>query len=140
MKILLAVDGSLHTKHMLAYVVANNEWFGAKHAYTVLHVVPFMPARVAAVTSQDAIQRYYAEETEKVLQPVRAFFKQQGLEADFIGRPGNAADVIAEQAQGGGCDLLLMGTHGHGNLGNLVLGPVATKVLASCKVPVLLVR
>ena len=33
-----------------------------------------------------------------------------------------------------------MGSHGHGALGNLIIGSVATKVLASCKVPVLLVR
>jgi nucleotide-binding universal stress UspA family protein len=33
-----------------------------------------------------------------------------------------------------------MGSHGHGTLGNLVMGSVATQVLAGCKVPVLLVR
>jgi len=33
-----------------------------------------------------------------------------------------------------------MGSHGHGSVGNLVMGSVATKALAACKVPVLLVR
>jgi nucleotide-binding universal stress UspA family protein len=33
-----------------------------------------------------------------------------------------------------------MGSHGAGALKNLVLGSVATKVLAQCTVPVLLVR
>jgi nucleotide-binding universal stress UspA family protein len=33
-----------------------------------------------------------------------------------------------------------MGSHGHGTLGNLVMGSVATQVLAHCKAPVLLVR
>ncbi|HNI85575.1 MAG TPA: universal stress protein, partial [Ottowia sp.] len=33
-----------------------------------------------------------------------------------------------------------MGSRGHGALGGLVMGSVATKVLASCEVPVLLVR
>jgi nucleotide-binding universal stress UspA family protein len=33
-----------------------------------------------------------------------------------------------------------MGSHGHGTLGNLVMGSVATKVLAQSKVPLLLVR
>jgi nucleotide-binding universal stress UspA family protein len=33
-----------------------------------------------------------------------------------------------------------MGSHGRGALGNLVVGSVTTKVLASCKVPVLIVR
>ena len=68
------------------------------------------------------------------------FFKMQRLEADFIGQPGDVADVIAKLADGGGFDLLVMGSHGHGNLGNLVMGSITTKVLAGCKVPVLLVR
>jgi nucleotide-binding universal stress UspA family protein len=33
-----------------------------------------------------------------------------------------------------------MGSHGHGAVANLVLGSVATKVIAACKTPVLLVR
>ena len=33
-----------------------------------------------------------------------------------------------------------MGSHGHGTLANLVLGSVATKVMALCSTPVLLVR
>ena len=33
-----------------------------------------------------------------------------------------------------------MGSHGHGALSSLVMGSVTTKVLAHCKVPVLLVR
>jgi len=33
-----------------------------------------------------------------------------------------------------------MGSHGHGSLGNLVMGSVATKVMAHTQVPVLLVR
>jgi len=36
--------------------------------------------------------------------------------------------------------LVMMGSHGHGALANLVTGSVATKVLALSKVPVLLVR
>jgi nucleotide-binding universal stress UspA family protein len=33
-----------------------------------------------------------------------------------------------------------MGTHGHSALTNVVLGSVATRVLAQCRIPVLLVR
>jgi nucleotide-binding universal stress UspA family protein len=34
----------------------------------------------------------------------------------------------------------VMGSHGHGSIGNLVMGSVATQVLSHSKVPVLLVR
>ena len=52
------------------------------------------------------------------------------------------ADAIAKLADGDGdgFDLPVMGSHGHGNLVNLVMGSVATQVLASCKMPVPLVR
>ncbi|MDP1693819.1 MAG: universal stress protein [Burkholderiaceae bacterium] len=140
MKILLAIDGSTYTKRMLAYVAAHDEWLGARHQYTVLSVVPFMPPRAAAVTARGAIQRYYRDEAERVLKPIRTFFKKQGLEAEFVGQAGNVADTIAKLADSGGFDLLVMGSHGHGNLGNLVMGSVATKVMATSKLPVLLVR
>ncbi|WP_280156486.1 universal stress protein [Piscinibacter sp. XHJ-5] len=37
-------------------------------------------------------------------------------------------------------DLIVMGTHGHTALGHVVLGSVASGVLARCKAPLLLVR
>jgi nucleotide-binding universal stress UspA family protein len=37
-------------------------------------------------------------------------------------------------------DLLVLGSHGHEALANVVLGSVATKVLALCTTPVLLIR
>ena len=43
-------------------------------------------------------------------------------------------------AESGKYDLIVMGTHGHGSLGKLVMGSVSTQVLANCQVPVLLVR
>ena len=140
MKILLSADGSSYTRRMLAYVAAHDEWLGAKHQYTVLHVVPFMQPRGAALAGRDVIQRFFRDEAEKVLKPLRTFFKKQAPEADFIGQPGDVANVSAKLADDGGFDLLVMGSHGHGNLGNLVMGSIATQVLAGCKLPVLLVR
>jgi len=35
---------------------------------------------------------------------------------------------------------VIMGSHGYGTVVNLVMGSVATQVLARCKVPVLLMR
>ena len=55
-------------------------------------------------------------------------------------RSGPAADTIANLATKGKFDLLMMGSHGHGLLANLVLGSVTTKVMARCETPVLIVR
>ena len=140
MKILIAVDGSQFTKRMLAYLTAHDEFPGRDHTYSVLHTVERVPARAATVVNKADLSAYYAEEAEKVLRPIRAFLAKQHIEAEFLVKTGPAAETIASVAEKGKYDLLVMGSHGHGTLRNLVLGSVATKVLANCETPVLLVR
>lgn len=140
MKILVPVDGSEFTKHALAYLAAHDEWLGPQHRYSVLTVVPAVPPRAAAVINKDDLKAYYDEEAEKVFKPIRSFFVQQGLDAEYLSRIGHAAEEIVAAGVAGKHDLVLMGSHGHGSLGNLVLGSVANKVLAQSKLPVLLIR
>ena len=140
MKILVAIDGSAYTKRMLAYIAAHDEWLGAQHQYTVVHVVPAVPARAAGALDKELLKSYYDDEAEKVFKPLRTFFKRHGLQAEFVSKVGPAADGLVALANKGGYDLLVMGSHGHSTLANLVMGSVATKVLANCVVPVLLVR
>lgn len=140
MKILVPVDGSPFTKRMLAYLAAHDEWLGPTQQYTVIHAVPAVPPRAAAVLDKTVLKSYYDEEAEKVFKPIRTFFTKQGIQAEYVFKTGAAAEVIASVAEKGDFDLLIMGSHGHGTLGNLVMGSVATKVMAHCKTPVLLVR
>ena len=140
MKILTAVDGSSYSRRMLAYLAAHDEWLGAHHEYTLLHAVPAVPSRAAAVVDKAELKSYYDDEAEKVFKPLRGFFARQGLKATFMSKVGPAAEVIAAAAAKGGFDLIMLGSHGHGSLVNLVMGSVATKVLANTTTPVLLVR
>lgn len=140
MKILLAVDGSDYTHRMLSYLLAHKEWATAGHAFTVFHAVPPMPHRAAAFAGPDLVHGYYEDDARVVLEPVRVLLSTHNIEARFEHRIGHPAAEIAAFAQKGSFDLLVMGSRGHGALTNLVLGSVATKVLASCTVPVLLVR
>ena len=140
MKILLAVDGSDYTKRMLAYLAAHDEWLGDRHEYTVLNTVTPVPARAASVIDRDTLKSYYADTSEAVFKSIRTFFKKQGIAAEFVGKVGHAPELIAKTADAGKYDLLVMGSHGHGTLGNLVMGSVATQVLANCKLPILMVR
>jgi nucleotide-binding universal stress UspA family protein len=140
MNILLAVDGSPYTKKMLAYLAAHPELLGDAHAYTVLHVQPQLPPRARAALGKDVIDTYHAEEGEKVLAPVLKYLARQGVAPKTMVKVGSAGETIAKVAQSGRFDLIVMGTHGHGALGKLVMGSVSTQVLANCEVPVLLVR
>ena len=140
MRILRAVDGSDYTKRMLGYVAAHDELFGRAPEYTVLTVVPAITPHARAYVDHATVESYYADEAKQVLEPVRRFAAQKGWNIDARHLVGHAGDVIAETAAAGGHDLVVMGSHGHAALGNLVLGSVATRVLAQCKTPVLLVR
>jgi nucleotide-binding universal stress UspA family protein len=140
MKILAPVDGSSYTKRMLAYVAAHDDWLGGQHSYTVLNVQAAVPPRAAAVIDKADLKAYYETEAEKVFKPIRTFFSKQGIQAQYVAKIGHAAEVISQQADKGGYDLVVLGSHGQSALLNLVMGSVATKVIANCKLPVLLVR
>lgn len=140
MKILLAVDGSPYTRRMLATLAAHDEWFGPGHQYTVLHAVPAVPARAAASVERDVLKAYYEEAAERVFKPIRSFLGRHGIKARYLHKIGPAAPAITAQASRGRHDVIVLGSHGHGALVNLVMGSVAAQVLARCKTPVLIVR
>lgn len=140
MKILLPVDGSPYTKYMLAWLASHEEWLNGPQEYTILTVVPLIPPHAASMLSAEQLKSYYEDTAEAVFQPIRTFTTKHDLVTTYKGKTGHAPDVIAKIADEGKYDLIIMGSHGHSNLLNLVLGSVATRVLARCKVPVLLVR
>lgn len=140
MKILLAVDGSAYSKKMVAYLVTHNEVFSPKNEFHLYTVQPAIPARASSALGKEVVDSYQAEEAEKVLGPVSEFLVRHDINATSSWAVGHASECIAKQAETGAFDLIVMGSHGHSALGNLVMGSVATQVLAHCKVPVLLVR
>lgn len=140
MKVLLAVDGSRFTKKMLAYLSVHAELFSAVNDFTVFTAQAPLPSRARAAVGKDIANAYHAEEAEKALAPVCKFLARHGIDAKSAWKVGHAGEAIAKFADTGKYDLVIMGSHGHSALGNLVMGSVATQVLAHCRVPVLLVR
>lgn len=140
MKILLAVDGSAFTKHMLAYLATHEFLSGPQNQFTLLTVQTPLPLRARAALGKDVVDDFMRDEAEKVLAPISKFLLRHGISAKSVAKPGVAGEVIAKTAASGKFDLVIMGSHGHSAIGNLVMGSVATQVLAHCKVPVLLVR
>lgn len=140
MKILLPVDGSAYTKRMLAWLTTNGEWLTGQHEFTVLTVVPAIPPHAAAMFPADQLKSYYDDTAEAVFKPIRKFTAKHDMATSYVGKTGTPAEVIAKMADKGKFDLVIMGSHGHGNFMNLVMGSVANQVMARCKAPVLLVR
>ena len=140
MKILLAVDGSKYTKKMLAYLATHSELFSASHQYVLLHVQTALPMHVQNVIGKQNIKAYHADEAEKVLAPAVKFLLRHGLQTSSSWKIGHAGEQIAKACANDHFDLLVMGSHGQGVLANMVMGSVATQVIAHSSVPVLLVR
>jgi len=140
MKILLAVDGSTYSKKMLAYLSTHEALLSPAHEYTVFTAQPDLPPRAKAAVGKEVVKSYQSEEAEKVLAPVSKFLLRHGINAKTDWKVGPAGAAIAKLADSGKFDLLVMGSHGHSALANLVMGSVTTQVLAHCAVPVLLVR
>jgi nucleotide-binding universal stress UspA family protein len=140
MKILLAVDGSKYTKKMLAYLTTHDSLFTSDNEYTIFTAQPALPPRARAAVGKMIVDKYHSEEAEKILGPVSKYLLRHGLDAKSQWTVGPAGVAIAKSAKSGKFDLVLMGSHGHGTIATLVLGSVATQVLALCSVPVLLIR
>ena len=139
MKILIAVDGSRYTAKAVNYLIKHREQFGGAQL-TLLNVNMQIPGRAANHLGRAVVQGYYADMCEAALAPARRLLQKAGLvflDKWLVGDPG---DEVAKFAGKGKFDLVVMGSHGQGLFANLVLGSVATKVLAGCKVPVLVIR
>jgi len=139
MKILLAVDGSDYTRRALDYI-ASHDWLRGGNALSVFAVVLPVPHRAAALAGPNLTRAYYQDDAELALRPVREALAADGTLAHYAWEIGHPGEAIANKATREGFDLVVMGSHGHGALANVVLGSVATQVLAKCKVPVLLIR
>jgi nucleotide-binding universal stress UspA family protein len=140
MKILLPVDGSDYTKRMLSYIAAHDELLGKDHEYVFFTAVAPVPPHAARYLDRATLDAYYKEMAEEILRPVKRFADQQGWTVRAFHAPGHATDTIAAIADVEQPAVIVMGTHGHTALGNVVLGSVANGVLARCKAPVLLIR
>ena len=141
MHILLAVDGSPYTAKAVSYLLSHMNWFQGEPELHLLHVkAPIPAARARAVLGHDEVERYYREESAAVLGPVEQLLQDRRVRSRSAYRAGDVAEEIHAYATENAIDLIVMGSHGHSALKNLVMGSTATKVLGATSVPVLLVR
>lgn len=157
-KILYATDLSATARHAVRYACSMGNQYGAE--VNVLHVVPDIVDAYASETgislnaddmkknrealNQEAvndalgiIRQRIRETSRKVLEEI----PKCPLEAEkILVQVGEPAEHIIETARTGNYDLVIMGTHGHSKLDDLMLGSVARDVVHGCPVPVMVVR
>jgi nucleotide-binding universal stress UspA family protein len=145
MKILLAVDGSTFTTKAVTYLATHLQWFQDAPELHLLHVKPPIPVGLAvtqarAILGNDAVEDYYKEEAAAALGPAEKVLHKLEIPFQSTYKVGDIAHEIKHYAAEHEIDMIVMGSHGHGALAGVVLGSVATKVLATTASPVLIVR
>ncbi|MFA7280214.1 MAG: universal stress protein [Sterolibacterium sp.] len=141
MKILLAVDGSEISLRAVRSLIDHVRWFADKPEVHLLTVQPPIPVGLATQhVGHDALERYYREEGEILLVSARQLLDAASLPHTAHIHVGEPAAIIVKLAGELACDLICMGSHGHGVLQNAILGSVATRVLHLSQIPVLLAK
>jgi len=81
-----------------------------------------------------------AEAREKALADAREFLEGRGVNGVYIEGHGSPADVIVQEAEESGADLIVVGARGLGAAKRIALGSVSTNVVHHAHCDVLVVR
>ncbi len=139
-KIIVATDFGPASDHAFTYARALAERFDA--ALHLLHVVetPLPPSVWSEAYALDlpALRTQLVDEAGEHLAEIAAKYASLPLTTEV--RCGRAAQAIVECARERKADLLVLGTHGHGLVAQLLLGSVAERVVRGAPCAVLTVR
>jgi len=134
-KILVPLDGSKLAEGILPRV----EWLAKIHdaEVTLLRV-----ALAHTFPGMDPIQHQVnvVREAEEYLARVEENMKGVGVKVNSVVRYGHDAQEIVDHAKDRTFDLIAMSTHGRTGVTQFVLGSVASKVIHTTNVPILLCR
>lgn len=136
-KILVPIDDSEHSKRAFHYAMGLAQTQGAHVA--LLHCYGRIPMLIGGEARENLV-REYVRESEKLLNPYAKKLREINSEPVLIIKEGRAGDVIVSEAESGDYDLIVMGSRGLSDLGGMIMGSSAHKVLSAAKCPVLLTR
>lgn len=137
-RIVVGFDGSEHGRRALERAADIAKLRGARLA--VVSSAQLSRLMRDPSGSVGAIDPTELEERESALAEARAFVAGQGMEADFIEGKGDAADVLLQEAEESGADLIVVGTRGLNVAQRWLIGSVSSKVVQHAPCDVLVVR
>ena len=141
MKLLFPIDGSECALAALDRFATISHLFGKPPDLVLMNVqLPMSDPRLIDLVGQKVMAQYYAEQSEEAIAPARERLEQRGRIFRVEKQVGDPAQQTVHFAATEQCELIAMGTHGRTALKNLLMGSVATKVLAASKVPVLFLK
>lgn len=142
--ILVPLDGSGFAEAALPYALEMAAQFDSD--ITLLRVV--LPPRMGEGALSPESANYLVKMRDDVykeaidyLQHQKGSLRQQNYRVHYqVAESEDVAAEIISAVKGGGVDTVVMCTHGRGGLSRWIFGSVATRVLQSAQVPVLLIR
>ncbi|MFW6318509.1 MAG: universal stress protein [Halorubrum sp.] len=138
-RILVPTDGSAEGERAVGHALD----IAAVHDATVhaVHVVDTASyAGMPMEASWEGVSELLRGDAAEAVREVEELAAGTGIDVDTAVVEGSPAREIVRYAEGNGCDLIVMGTHGRGGIDRLLLGSVAEKVVRAAAVPVLTVR
>ena len=136
-KILVPVDGSDHSMKAAEYsidFIKQN-----KSELLLLHCHRALPHYLGEPNLQQAMDTILSK-VNRLMEPYLALYKENDIEPRVILLEEPAGKTITEVANANKVDLIIMGSRGLSDLGGLILGSRAHKVLQLAHCPVLICR
>lgn len=141
LRILLLADGSDFTERAARFLVAHARHLEHVPDVHLLHVAaPIGTPLARAQLSREVLDDYYRDVATAALLAAADVLKAAGMPFTTHHAVGDAADQIIASIGELTPDLIVMGTHGRSAFKSMVMGSVATRVLAHTSVPMLLVH
>lgn len=144
-KILLPTDGSERSKGAILHGIALAREAGAE-VVGFYAIEPFSVSMFSESVSSDVLPpNHYTEIMHQIAasmlnQIKRAATRESVVCTTIAMEAASPALAIIAAADENHCDLIIMASHGRGNLAGLLLGSQTTRVLSHCKIPVLVYR
>lgn len=135
---LIAVDDSAFAQHVAEVGVELAKSLEAEVGFVHVFQSSVAPGTTWGVTA-DTTMEMSEREAKHLLAEFRERTTIRSDVAEFC-ESGNAASKIIEVAKKWPADLIVMGSHGRGRIGGLLLGSVSQGVLHYAPCPVLVVR
>jgi len=140
-RILLPVDGSDNALRAVRHIIANTDWYQRPLELHLLNVqLPIASGLVKSFISRSQLDDYYHDEGVSALESARSELDAGNVPHHDHVSVGDSAETILYYARDKKCDLVVMGTHGHSAIGDVLLGSVASRVLHQASIPVLFVK
>ena len=148
LRIGIACDGSEYGERAVDFVLKNRWLFGSETRYELLNAgrsthtigLSSMASMMSSPTAAADMVKLRGQHFDAVMAALMPKFEAEGIKPRPVRLDGNPGEVIADYAENTPLDLLLMGSHGYGNLRSALMGSTAQKIAANSSVPLLIIR